>query len=155
MKIESKHLNAANLLITSRFDDTTLEDIANGVGVSRRTLMRWRANKDFQSVYDGLLSEFLRNISSKPMAQRADRISELWRLYCGLPDQTEHTTRSEDNKGTKLSLRIEHNQLKKAKILGQIGAEAEAGRIDEIVDEVDDLRQLLDGLQGDPASEAS
>jgi len=37
------------------------------------------------------------------MAERADRIVELWRLYCSLPDQTEHVTTGE-SKGGGISL---------------------------------------------------
>ena len=80
MKICGKHIDAVNLLITNRFNGMKLVDIAKKVGVTLRTIVRWRADRDFKVLYNQKLDEHFRNISAQPMAMRVDRLRELWKL---------------------------------------------------------------------------
>ena len=130
MKIDAKHVGAANLLIASRFSGRTLEDISKEIGVTKRTLSRWRADSDFKALFDRMLEEHHRDIEGQPLAQRADRIQELYRLYLKLPDEPKHIPA-------------------KAKLIEQIADEAEEGKMDETAELVANLRQQLAEVRGD------
>ncbi|MDA1348944.1 MAG: phBC6A51 family helix-turn-helix protein [Chloroflexi bacterium] len=151
MTIDNRHIEAVNRLIEGRFGEARLEDVACGVGISDRTLRRWRDDPDFQALYDRMLGEFLQDIANQPMAQRVDRIRELYRLYCDLPDRTEHVTRGENRDGGGWeSPRIQNNHTDKLKILKQIADEAEEGKVDQVGEVLGRLREELAELQGGP-----
>ena len=81
MKIEQKHRDTAAQLVEWRFTGMPQEEMAKKIGVDRKTLFRWRQDKEFQALYHSILDEKLAGIEDSPFAHRVDRIYELHRLY--------------------------------------------------------------------------
>ena len=86
MKLEPQHLKAVNLLIDGRFTGRSLNEIAEELDISVRTLHRWRMDANFQKAYDRAERRWAADLWVVSLAARKSRLLEFERMYRTLPD---------------------------------------------------------------------
>ena len=114
MKLTSQHHDAISLLIEGRYGRKSLAEIAEEIGVTDRTLRRWRDEPVFQSAYSAALNIWRKDLSDIRLTERRERLTELERIYDCTPDSA----------GTNAKTGIEvSNASVKCRILDQIASE--------------------------------
>ena len=119
MKLTEQHRQAINILVSERASGRQLASIAEELGISERTLRRWRMMPAFQQAFEKGIDRWRRDLWSIPLSERKSRLMELQRLYTETPDS--YIARVVDTDPPITIYRS--NAALKAKLLDQIAEE--------------------------------
>ncbi|MDA0748980.1 MAG: phBC6A51 family helix-turn-helix protein [bacterium] len=159
MNISEKHYSAIQLLVLHQFDGLTQAQLAEKIGVTRRTVQNWLQDPGFVAELRAAKSKWRRKIEHIPFIHRRKRLEELQRLYEAIPDssisaiveskdgfvdpETGKPSRAEDEKlVTAMAVRRMHVN-EKAKILEQMAQEVGGDVLEELEELKKELRDKL------------